>query len=137
MEEMGALTIDAKRYGKLLARVTPKVIETESEHKRMLDEIEKLMDLGGQRSGEEETLLALLVSLVQDYENTHCPIKNPPPNVMLQYLMEKRGMKQAELVPIFGSSGYVSDVFHGRRGISKSHARRLAEFFRVSADLFI
>ena len=137
MEEMGALTIDSKRYGKLLARVTPKVIETESEHKRMLNEIEKLMDLGGQRSGEEETLLALLVSLVQDYEETKCPIKNPSPNVMLQYLMEKRGMKQADLVPIFGSSGYVSDVFHGRRGISKAHARRLAEFFRVSADLFI
>jgi antitoxin component HigA of HigAB toxin-antitoxin module len=31
----------------------------------------------------------------------------------------------------------VSDVVNGKRGISKNHARRLAEKFNVPADVFI
>jgi HTH-type transcriptional regulator / antitoxin HigA len=51
--------------------------------------------------------------------------------------MEQRGLRQVDLVPIFGSSGYVSDVVNGRRGISKAHAKKLAAFFKVGADLFL
>jgi antitoxin component HigA of HigAB toxin-antitoxin module len=38
---------------------------------------------------------------------------------------------------VFKSSGYVSDVVNAKRAISKAHARQLAGFFKVSADLFI
>src|SRR5260370_29901152 len=137
MEEMGTLTIDTKRYGRLLASTTPKVIETEKEYEGSLKKIERLMDQGVHRTPEESVLLALLVSLVQSYEEKHYTISNPSPVELLRYLMEKRGLKQADLKPIFGSSGYVSDVVNGRRGISKAHAKRLAEFLHVSADLFI
>ena len=134
---MGALTIDTKRYGRLLASTTPKVIETEKEYEGSLKKIEKLMDRGAHRTPEKSALLALLVSLVQTYEEQSYAIHKPSPVELLRYLMEKRGLKQADLVPVFGSSGYVSDVVNGRRGISKAHARGLAEFFHVSADLFI
>jgi len=56
---------------------------------------------------------------------------------MLVYLMERRGLKQAYLLPIFKSRGYISDVINGKRAISKALARQLAGFFKVSADLFI
>jgi HTH-type transcriptional regulator/antitoxin HigA len=56
---------------------------------------------------------------------------------MLAYLMEQRGLRQSDLVPIFKSRGYVSDVVNGKRAISKAHARQLAEYFKVSTDLFI
>jgi HTH-type transcriptional regulator/antitoxin HigA len=134
---MGALTIDTERYGRLLASTTPKVIETEKEYEGSLKKIEKLMDQGANRTPEESVLLALLVSLVQSYEEQRYAIHKPSPVELLRYLMEKRGLKQADLVPVFGSSGYVSDVVNGRRGISKTHARGLAEFFHVSAELFI
>ena len=42
MEEMGTLTIDTKRYARLLASATPKVIETEKEYEGSLKKIEKL-----------------------------------------------------------------------------------------------
>jgi len=95
------------------------------------------MDRCAHRTAEESALLALLVSLVQAYEEKHYTIGNPSPVELLHYLMEKRGLKQADLVPVFGSSGNISDVVNGRRGISKAHARGLAEFFHVFADLFI
>jgi HTH-type transcriptional regulator/antitoxin HigA len=137
MEEMGTLTIDTKRYGRLLASTTPKIIENEKEYEGSLKKIENLMDQGLHRRPEESVLLALLASLVQSYDEQRYAISNPSPVELMRYLMAKRGLKQADLVPVFGSSGYVSDVVNGRRGISKAHAKRLAEFFHVSVELFI
>jgi len=134
---MGELVIDDKKYGRVLAKVLPRVIATGAEHERMLAEIEKLMDRGERRTAEEDAVLDLMVRLVKDYEEEHHPLADPSPQEMLVYLMEQRGLKQADLLPIFKSRGYVSDVVNGKRAISKVHARELAEFFHTSADLFI
>ena len=50
---------------------------------------------------------------------------------------EDRGLRQRDLIPLFGSSSVVSDVLNGKRSISKAHARKLAESFHVPASLFI
>lgn len=134
---MGALAIDDKKYARVLAKVLPRVIATAGEHERLLTEVEKLMDKGEYRSKEEDTALDLMVQLIKDYEEEHHPLPDPSPHEMLAYLMEKRGLKQADLVPIFNSRGYVSDVINGKRAISKAHAKQLAGFFKVSADVFI
>ena len=134
---MGALVIDDNKYARVLAKVLPRVITTDSENERMLVEIEKLMDKGEHRTLEEDAALELMVRLVKDYEDEHHPLPDPSPNQMLAYFMEKRGLKQADLVPILKSRGYVSDVVNGKRAISKTHAKQLAELFKVTADLFI
>ena len=134
---MGAVTLDSRRYARLLAKAVPKVIETDEENERMLAQAEELMDRGQRRTPEEDALLSLLVLLIQAYEQQHYPMRQPSPQEMLNYLIEQRGLKQADLIPVFKSSGYVSDVVHGKRAISKAHARKLAEFFGVSAELFI
>ena len=134
---MGALVIDNRKYARVLAKVLPRVITTDDENERMLAEVEKLMDKGEHRSAEEDAALDLMVRLIKDYEEEHHPLPDPSPHAMLLYLMEQRGLKQADLVPIFKSRGYVSDVVNAKRAISKAHARQLAEFFKVSADVFI
>jgi len=134
---MGALVIDNKKYARVLARVLPRVIKTKKEHERILAEVEKLMDKGEHRSAEEDAALDLMVRLIEDYEGEHHPLPDPSPHEMLVYLMEQRSLKQADLIPIFKSRGYVSDVINAKRAISKVHAKELADFFKVSADLFI
>jgi HTH-type transcriptional regulator/antitoxin HigA len=134
---MGALVIDDRKYARVLAKVLPRVITTDEEHERMLAEVETLMDKGERRTAEEDAALELMVCLVKDYEEEHHPLADPTPQEMLVYLMEQRGLKQADLLPIFKSRGYVSDVINAKRGISKIHARQLAGFFKVSASLFI
>jgi HTH-type transcriptional regulator/antitoxin HigA len=116
---------------------TAAVITSGEEHKRMLAEVEKLMDKGEHRNVEEDAALDLMVRLIQDYEGEHHPLPNPSPHEMLVYLMEQRGLKQADLLPIFRSRGYVSDVINAKRGISRVHARQLGEFFKVSSSVFI
>jgi len=134
---MGALVIDERKYARVLARVLPRVISTKQEHEQMLARVESLMDKGDRRTVEEDAALDLMVRLITDYEEEHYPLPQPTPREMLLYLMEQRGLKQADLVPIFKSRGYVSDVVNGKRGISKVHARQLADHFRVSVDLFV
>jgi antitoxin component HigA of HigAB toxin-antitoxin module len=109
----------------------------EHEHERLLAEVEMLMDRGARRTAEEDTVLDLMVHLIKAYESEHHPLPDPTPHEMLAYLMEQSGLKQSDLVPIFKSSGYVSDVFNRERAISKAHAKQLAEFFHVSANIFI
>src|SRR5438105_15866666 len=127
---MGALIIDNKRYAQVLARVLPRVITSKAEHQRVLGEVEKLMDHGEHRTAEEDAALDLMVRLIKDYEEEHHPLPDPSPHKMLLYLMEQRSLKQADLLPIFKSRGYVSDVINAKRAISKAHVKQLAEFFK-------
>ncbi len=45
--------------------------------------------------------------------------------------------EEADLLPIFKSRSYVCDVINAKRTISKANPKQLAEFFNVSASVFI
>lgn len=130
-------SIDPVRYRRLLSRTMPVVIETEEENARMLAVVEKLMQKGEKLSAEEEKLLKLLVCLIEDFEERFYRPNEATPLEVLHHLMEARGVKQSQLWEVFGSKGIASEVLNGKRGISKTHARALANYFHVPAELFI
>ena len=55
----------------------------------------------------------------------------------LWFLMEQNDLKQADLYDVFGSQAIVSKVLSGKRAISKAQAKRLADRFHLSTDVFI
>ena len=59
---MDTLTIDNRKYARVLAKVLPRVITTEREYEHMLAEVEKLMDRDEHRTAEEDAVLDLTVS---------------------------------------------------------------------------
>ncbi len=129
--------IDSRKYGRLLAKTLPAVIENEKEYERLLAEVNKLLKKGARISVEEEKLLDLMSRLIEDYEEEHHPIPDAPPHAVLQMFMEDRGLRQKDIVHLFGSSGVASEVVNGKRSISKTQARALGKFFNVSPELFI
>ncbi len=129
--------IDPTRYKRLLSQTMPVVIETEQENARMLTVVEKLMEKGEQLSPEEEKLLKLFSRLIEDFEQRYYHPKEATPLEVLQHLMESADVKQSHLWEVFGSKGIASEVLNGKRGISKTQARALANYFHVPADLFI
>jgi HTH-type transcriptional regulator/antitoxin HigA len=129
--------IDAARYRRLLSKAMPVVIETEEENDRLLALVEKLMDKGENLSPEEEKLLKLLTKLIEDFEENYYHPKDATPLEILHHLMDARGLKQSDLWHVFGSKGTASEVINGKRAISKTQAKALAEFFYVSVELFI
>lgn len=113
----------------------PVTIKTEAENERLLAIIEPMMS--SKLTPEEEKLFDLLVRLVEDFEERQYPMGESSPTEMLKFLMEQRGLRQRDIVHLFGSSGVASEVINGKRAISKNQAKALAEFFRVSPELFI
>ncbi len=133
---MGVGILNPTNYGRLCADVIPKVIESNAEFDRLVAKMEEL-DRKPNPTPEEEALSALLMKLIQDYDDRHYPLPAVVPHRMIQYLMKQRGLKQADLLPIFGTRSVASDVINGKRKPSKAHIRKLAEFFRTSTDLFL
>ncbi|AFY96655.1 helix-turn-helix domain-containing protein [Chamaesiphon minutus] len=132
---MTIATLD-KEYAQLLAVVQPKVIETEAENEFYLSEVTKLMRLGDAISPAQERLLKLLVNLIESFESQHYQLKPATSLEILTELVRDRGLKQKDLLLVFGSQGVASEVLNGKRGISKSQAKALGEFFKVSPSLF-
>ena len=98
-----------------------------------------LLDLDDreQISAEEAALAEVLTLLIEDYEERYHPLPHVSPHDSLRALMEDRGLKHKDIWPILGNKGAATEVLSGRRSISKSQAKRLAEFLRVPVDLFI
>jgi HTH-type transcriptional regulator / antitoxin HigA len=133
--EMTIALLD-REYAELLVAIQPKVIETEAENEFYLAEVTKLMRLGESISPAQERLLKLLVSLIEGFEDLHYQIKAATPLEILTELVNDRGLKQKDLLEVFGSQGVASEVLNGKRGISKAQAKALGEFFKVSPSIF-
>jgi HTH-type transcriptional regulator/antitoxin HigA len=123
-------------YGQLLSETVPAVITNKNEYKR----IEKLFaDLfKKKRSPEEDKLFDLFASLLEDYEKKTLPkIEPTSPLETLKFLIKENGLKQAELADVFNTQSIVSEVLSGKRRITLNQAKRLANRFNVSVELFI
>jgi HTH-type transcriptional regulator / antitoxin HigA len=55
---------------------------------------------------------------------------------MLAYLLEDRGMKPSDLWTVLPKSR-VSEILSGKRSISKSQAKALADLLHVPVELFL
>jgi HTH-type transcriptional regulator/antitoxin HigA len=138
MERMSTITaeLDERTYVQLLERTLPHVIHTDEELERFTNELMRLDALDA-ASREEKEVAELLTLLIDEYEERRHPIRKATPQQTLQHLMEARELTQKDLWKTFGSKGITSEVFHGKRSISKAQAKKLARFFRVGVELFI
>ena len=137
------LTINRDRYIDLLNQyeISPKIIETHQEYEQFLAVTENLLSKRSSRTETENTLFLLLVKLIRDYEEITYSLQDwmqTPAHEFLQHLMEGRDLKQVELGEALGlSKGHISAIVNGKREISKAQAKKLGEFFNVSASAFI
>lgn len=131
------LEVDPHRYGRLLARKLPAVIRTEGENERLTAELEELDRRHNDLSPEEREYSELLTVLIEAFEDTHYALEGSTPDSRLRSLMEEHGLRQRDLLGVFGSRGIASEVVSGKRAVSKTQARKLAEIFHVHADLFL
>jgi HTH-type transcriptional regulator / antitoxin HigA len=128
---------NSRIYGELLLGVLTRPIGTEAENARSLAVVDRLMSKGEDYlTPEETTLLELLVQLIERFEEKAYPIPDSPGYRVLQTSMENRGVKQADLLPIFGTRGIASEVYNCKRAISKAGAKKLGEFFGVTPAVF-
>jgi HTH-type transcriptional regulator / antitoxin HigA len=134
---MSATLLDATEYGRLLSETLPATIHTDREHDRLLGIVRRIMDKPDDEiTAEEGRLLEMLGMIIEEYEDRRYPFPPAKPHKMLAGLLEERGMSPSDLYDILPKSR-ISEILNGKRGISKSQAKQLAERFRVPVDLFL
>lgn len=131
------LAVDPKRYGRLLARKLPAVVRTEEENERLIAELEQLDQRYDTLTPEQREYAELLTVLIEAFEDANYALEGSTPDSRLRSLMEEHGLRQRDLLDVFGSRGLASEVVSGNRAISKTQAKKLAGIFHVPADLFL
>jgi HTH-type transcriptional regulator / antitoxin HigA len=114
---------------------SPTPIKSEHQHDEYLSVLDKLAGKDHPTS-EEEKYAEVLITLIEAYEEEHHAIPDASPLEILRALMDASGLRQKDLVPIFGSESIVSEVLHKKRDLNKSHIAKLSKRFRISPAAF-
>ena len=137
MEAMSATLLDERKYQQLLGETLPVIIHTKTEYQRLLQATAHLMEKPEDEIGEEEgRLLEMLSVLIEEYEGRVHPLPKTEPHKMLGCLLQEKGLKPSDLWATLPKSR-VSEILNGKRGISKTQAKQLAELFRVPVEMFL
>jgi HTH-type transcriptional regulator / antitoxin HigA len=124
-------------YAALLASALPAVIRSEAENERCIRALEELDRKGNRMSAAEWRLADLLTLLVEDFEEKYYALKQADPVTVIEELMSANGLKQKDLLDIFGSPSIASEVLNRKRRLTTEHIRQLSRRFHVSADVFV
>jgi HTH-type transcriptional regulator / antitoxin HigA len=128
-------TFNSETYGRLLAQYRPKPIETEAENEAAIALALELEHRS--RTPEEDTLLALLATLIEKFEEAQYPIPVGNSRSMLHHLMDARDLEPSDLYNVLGSEELVKNILSGQRSIDPAQAQSLAQFFQVDVSLFL
>lgn len=114
-----------------------KVIRTEEQYRAYLDDVQALMAKDVSLSPHESNRLEVLTVLLESYENSKYPVEPPDPIDAIIFRMKERGLKQADLVPYFGTSSRVSEVLGRKRPLTVQMIRALSIGLGISAETLV
>ncbi len=112
-----------------------KPIRTESDYEAALGRIEELW--GAEHETPQGDELEVLITLVSVYEDEHHPVPPASPVAAIEFVMDQRNLKQADLVPFIGSRSKVSEVLSGKRSLSLSMIRKLHAGLGIPLEILI
>lgn len=124
-----------REYTGLLAHTLPHVIHTEEENERSIAILTGLLRRRP-RTPEQARLAELLTLLIEDFEARQYALPVAPPLDVLRHLMDVNGLRQVDLLDVFGTASVASEVLNGKRGLAKSHIEGLSRRFHVSPAVF-
>ena len=114
-----------------------KVIRTEEQYLNYLREVQELMARQPAAGSAEGDRLELLTVLIEAYENSKFPIEAPDPVDAILFRMQEKGLKQADLVPYFGTRSRVSEVLGRKRPLTVQMIRALSIGLGISAETLV
>jgi HTH-type transcriptional regulator / antitoxin HigA len=127
---------DSDRYSSLLSQYQPRIIKNEDENEIFLEIVESLLSREN-LTPEEDTLLELLVKLIEDFEQNFYQINASTPHSRLLHLMDARNLQPADLVGIMDTIEMATELVNGQLEITKKQAEALGKFFHVNPSLFL
>jgi HTH-type transcriptional regulator/antitoxin HigA len=112
-----------------------KPIRNERDYRAALAGIDRLMD--AEDGTPEADRLEVLATLVEAYEDEHCPIDPPDPVAAIEHTLEFRGLSRRDLVPILGSRARVSEILARKRRLTLPMIWRLVRELGIPAEVLV
>ena len=113
-----------------------KVIKNKTQYNDYCKKLEELV-FADDKSGAVRDEIDLLTVLIEKWDADHNTFDDVDPIRLLHSLIADHKLKPKDLVDILGiSKGYVSEILHYKKGLSKEVIRKLAEYFKVSQEAF-
>ncbi len=126
-------------YLNLVQRFPLRPLRNDREHEQAIGMTTDLMRESPPLQQHERDYLGTLALLIKDYEQRRWPRERRriPPVEMLKHFMEEGSLSVSDIGRIIGSQPAASLILAGKRELSKTHIRRLADRFKVSPALFL
>jgi HTH-type transcriptional regulator/antitoxin HigA len=113
-----------------------KVISNKTQYRQYCKILEQLL-FSGNKDRDTKDEIDLLTLLIEKWDADHSPFAAIDPIQMLQSLMSDHQIKAKDLADLLEvSKGYISDILHYKKGLSKEVVRKLAAHFKVSQEAF-
>jgi len=112
-------------------------IRSEADYDWALREVERYFDQEPEPGTPEADRFDVLSALIAAYEAKHWPIEPADPVDAITYVMDVRGLTQADLAALLGSRSRASEILSRRRPISKEQAYVIHRAWGVPAECFL
>jgi HTH-type transcriptional regulator / antitoxin HigA len=124
-------------YAELLAWFPPRRLHDDAAYERTMEIIDRMAVMT--LNDDQEEYLELLSDMVEGYaEKVAPPMPQPSARDMLKYLMEEHDLNGGDLAGILKiRRAFAYRLLNGQRRLTADHIKALAEYFGVSADLFL
>jgi HTH-type transcriptional regulator / antitoxin HigA len=109
-----------------------KPIRSKKDLREALARIDELID--AKPGVPEYDELEILSTLVEAYEEKHCPILPPDPVEAIKFRMDQLGLKQADIAKYFGGKNRASEVLSRKRPLSLRMIRNLHINLKIPSD---
>ena len=113
------------------------IVKSEAQYREYMTRIEGLVTLDPAPDSPEGAELELLSLLVEDYERKNYHFDKPDPVEAVKFRMTEQGLRQADLVPYFGSRSRVSEFLSRQRPLTVGMIRLLSAGLGISAEVLV
>ncbi len=113
------------------------LIKTDTQYKKYLDEVERLIGDDPLADSPEGERLSLLSLAIQDYETNRYFFRKPSPVDAIRFRMEEQGLKQNDLIPFIGSKSKVSEILTGKRKLTLPMIRALNKHLGIPLSVLV
>jgi HTH-type transcriptional regulator/antitoxin HigA len=112
-----------------------KTITTEKEYEESLARLSKIFEADPDSAEGMEA--ELLVTLIEKYEKEHYPIVLPDPIEAVKETMDRKDLKDKDLIPAIGSKTTVSLVLNRKRALTIEMIRNLSALLKLPVEVLI
>ena len=123
-------------FSKIMKELKYKLIKSKNQYRQYCNLLEEYVSRP-RISPSIQDEIELLTLLIEKWDQEHGRFMDLDPVSLLKSFMDAHHIKAIELSAMLGiSRGYMSDILHYKKGLSKEVIRKLSSLFKVRQEAF-